>query len=185
MTKRFKILSVSLLLSLLCVGAFQCEQASAASPSWEHYKVLTENNIFLRDRARARPRERSVAPVVPVRVPERDFVLTGIVQRDTGCIAFIEDMRNGETLRVRSGDAIADGQIVDITVEGLVYRKDDQTRNIQTGNALGGASSLAAPTAGSTSVDGSIAPATRAASPGESAILERLRQRREKELKTQ
>ena len=184
MIKRSMIPGIGLLLSLVCAGSLRCEQASAASPSWDRYKVLTENNIFLRDRARARPREQSIAPV-PVRAPERDFVLTGIVRRDSGCIAFVEDMRNGETLRVRSGDTFADGQITDITLDGLVYRKDDQTRDIKIGNTLGGASPLPAPTAASTNAEGSVAPGATAASPDERAILERLRQRREKELKTQ
>ena len=189
MIKRSMIPGIGLLLSLVCAGSLRCEQASAASPSWDRYKVLTENNIFLRDRARARPREQSIAPV-PVRAPERDFVLMGIVRRDSGCIAFVEDMRNGETLRVRSGDIFANGQITDITLDGLVYRKDDQTRDIEIGNTLGEASSLSAPTApaptaASTGAEGSVAPGTTAASPDERAILERLRQRREKELKTQ
>jgi len=183
MIKRSMILSVGLLVSFMYAGSLRCEEASAASPSWERYKVLTENNIFLRDRAR--PRARSVASVVPVRAPERDFVLTGIVRRDTGCIAFIEDMRNGETLKVRPGDTIADGQVVDIAPDGLVYRKDNQTRSIETGNTLGGASSLSAPTAASTSMEENGSSGTTVGSPDERAILERLRQRREKELKSQ
>ena len=185
MIKRSMILSVGLLLSFVYAGSLRCEEANAASPSWERYKVLTENNIFLRARARARPRERSVASVVPVLAPERDFVLTGIVRRDTGSVAFIEDMRNGETQRVRLGDSFADGQIADITLDGIVYRKDDRSLDIKIGNTLDGASSLSAPTTASTSMEESDSSGTTVGSPDERAILERLRQRREKELKTQ
>ena len=183
MMKRFVILAAGLSVSLMCAGPVTAWGADA--PSWDRYKVLMENNMFLRNRVRERPSERTVRTTVPVRVPERDFVLTGVVRRDSGCIAFVEDMRNGETLRMRSGDSIADGQIVEIGPDGLVYRKGDQSRDVKTGDALGRASSLPAPVATSDNTEGSAEVGASPASPSESAILERLRQRREKELKTQ
>jgi len=185
MNKPFTLSAIGGLVLMACAAFLPRQQACAETPSWEHYKVMTENNMFLRDRPRPRPVEKPAPRVVPVRVPERDFVLTGIVQREAGCVAFIEDMRSGETLKLRPGDAVADGEILDIKFDELVYRKGEQSLKITMGNTLEGASSAPAPAPTGVGAEESVTPRATAASPDERAILERLRQRREKELKTQ
>src|SRR2546428_7542362 len=69
----------------------------------DRYAVLSERNIFLRDRSRPPPSEgpttRATHP------PEQDFVLTGIVYESGGYRAYIEDVVNSNVMRISPGEA--------------------------------------------------------------------------------
>ncbi|MFH0964385.1 MAG: hypothetical protein V2A58_10285, partial [Planctomycetota bacterium] len=121
--------------------------------------------------------------------PESAFVLRGVVVQGEEAIALVEDTRSGVTSRARVGDSVADGRISGITLDAIVYEKDGQSAEIALGRRLGEAPST------QPSVEGSGGEALAGSEParestgssgttGEGAlsILERLRQRRLKEL---
>jgi len=169
----------------LCAGFASTgrgEQQDAPAASWDRYKVMGERNIFLRERPRPRPK--AEAAPAPVQAVERSVVLTGIVRQGETYIAFLEDTRTGETSRVGAGDAVAEGRIVEIAFDGLVFEKDKKTASIEIGDSLDGASSSASPDAeGSGAATGAAPSSPGLTASDERSILERLRQRREKELK--
>lgn len=180
---------------ILCLGlaaAAWCEPRQDAPPSWEKYKVLAERNIFLRDRSpRAHSTRAAAAPVYPVYPDEHYTVLTGIVRQAEVYVAFLEDTRTGVTSRARADGPVAQGRIVRITLNYVEYEKNGRTVKVDVGESLEGASpaqrSAPAPsvTIGATS-DSSAGtpPPGGTGAEDERAILERLRQRRQKELKT-
>ena len=178
-------LTVPICAWILCAGlasAGQGEQQDASASSWDRYKVMGERNIFLRERSRPRPK--TEASPAPVRIVERSVVLTGVVRQGETYIAFLEDTRTGETSRLRAGGVVAEGRIVEIDFDGLVFEKDKKAARIGIGNSLDGASSSSSREVGSSgAATGAVPSSPGLTASDERAILERLRQRREKELK--
>jgi hypothetical protein len=54
--------------------------------------------------------------------PESYFLLRGITQEDGTFIAFVEDTRSGEVLRLREGDSVARGTIRALTLDSIEYQ---------------------------------------------------------------
>lgn len=145
---------------------------------WSDYQVLVERNMFSRVRGpRASRPEQPVQREAPP--PERFIFLRGIVRRDGETIAVLEDMSGGRIMRVRSGDTVLDGRVGQVTLDEITYLDAEGKevtvplgRNLETGSVV---PSAGEPEAG--------APAGSETDEGEaSGILERLRQRRMREL---
>ena len=72
----------------------------------ENYRVLSERNMFLRNRAR--PPASHAAPAPPRAAPadtgDDRIVLTGIIQQGEDYLAFFEDTRTGKTTTLQAGD---------------------------------------------------------------------------------
>jgi len=172
-------LTLALIATAAVSGDVQLQEAPA---SWDDYEVVVERNIFSRSRGRPRERAGTQDPQAPPR-PERYIVLRGVVQQGEELIAFLEDGRTGVTSRARIGDAIASGRLSGITLDSVQYESDGQTATIEIGkNLVGGGSAAASPfdlfeaPGAATSEEGATAGGN------EAAILERLRQKREREL---
>jgi len=175
---------------ILCVGLpaqARPEEQQSQATSWDRYKVLAERNMFLRDRAAAQRAASRAAPVYP---PEHFIVLTGIVRQGEEYIAFLEDTRSKATSRVGADGPAAQGRIVRVALDYVEYEKDGQTLKVEMGQSLEGGppgrpaapdTSAAAGAAADKSA-GTAPPAANAGSEDENAVLERLRQRRQKEL---
>ena len=174
--------------TLLLISAAQSSlaQPGEAPVRWEDYRAVVERNIFSRDRGRAREPGPTVARQAPPRA-ERYIVLKGVVQQGKELIAFLEDTRAATTSRARIGDAVGQGRLANITLDHVEYELDGQTEKIEIGSNLAGSAPPALipyelledagvsglPAAGTAS--GTV-------SEEEAAVLERLRQKREKEL---
>jgi hypothetical protein len=129
------------------------------------------------------------------------MVLTGIAQRGAERIAFIENRLTGETVRVSTGGAVGNGKLAAITFSGIDYVSGGRVTKVEVGRSLGGTFPASAPVATATTTRPAAAPATPAATPAaapaqsgprtspsvplssRASILERLRRRREQELK--
>ncbi len=149
---------------------------AAAERPWEDYGVLIERNIFSRSRGPARrqgeqPAERS-APR-----PEQYLYLRGIVRTDGDCVAVVEDMRSGRLTRARAGERLLDGEVGEVTLDGMSYVREAQTAMVAIGENL--ARSKAPPPA-ETTEGGAPAAEPPAGQGGD--VLEMLRQRRLREL---
>ena len=157
-----------------------------SGPKWDSFRVLIERNIFLRDRASARPRPSSQGPQrVIVRDPDEDLVLTGSVRQGQVAVAFIEDVRSGRVQRLWAGDAVGSGRISAITLDDIEYVRNGTTTKIEIGRSLGG-SPATPPITAATQPARSRSEASGIAdeAPGGDAasILERMRLRRQQEL---
>jgi len=186
MNRRPRLLWVQVLLGVLMTFAVSStgEEAHRAA-SWDHYRVLSERNIFVRDRRR--PRERKSAPDQPTNVINTDkyVVLTGIGQDGEEGIALIENTGSRETIRARTGEPIGKGRLVKITLDYIEYKCEGDVTRIEIGSSLVGSTASRMSTETTTS--------TKPASPSDaggsvdapktdtSAILERMRRRREQE----
>jgi len=155
------------------------ENQGGPQASWEQYQVLVERNIFSRQRGRvSEPRLDTTPP--PAAPPERYVVLKGVLKRGDQHTAFLENVRTGIVTRARAGDAVLDGQVQSITLDGIEYVKNDSTAAVRIGQNLEGGQSTAVPSGGGEPGTTS----SGAAGTGEAAdILERLRQRREEEMR--
>ena len=166
------------------------EQQVEESNALANYEIILQRNIFSRDRKpivvgqpEEEPKERAVVS------PESYYRLKGLVQEDGVFIAFVEDTRYSNVLRLREGESVARGTIKNLTLDSLEYEYNDKTVAIQIGRDLEGGFGAVTrseimqwtptdTTSGSDSTSTSPEPAT-----GEAAdILEQLRQRRQQQL---
>lgn len=119
-----------------------------------------------------------------------NFVLTGTVVQDKERVAFIENTRDGVTLLVRVGDMTAGGKVLAVNPQGVKVQTREGTREVMVGDGLDGlaAGPMTRPSsaeAGSTpgaGTGGGTGEAAPAVSPGEAALLERMKARRAAEL---
>ena len=117
--------------------------AAAPSSRWEDYRILSERNIFVRNRSSGTGRSSmSAASVAPPR-PAADsndarLVLTGIVQQGAGHVAFFEDTRSGKTTTAAVGESIGRGRVTAITLDAVQYAADGAAVKIAIGSSLAG-----------------------------------------------
>ena len=113
------------------------------------YGVLSESNIFLRERTRRTyVAEPSSRPALPPAAPEKSFVLTGIVIEDGAYRAYVEDANRRSFVRLR---------VVGIDIDAIAYEYDGQVSWVMLGQDLSG-SQVA--TWSSTTLAGSAGPTT-------------------------
>jgi hypothetical protein len=145
-------MKLAVVIFLLLGASFASAQSRRSSDLPEEYNVIVDRNMFLRERQR--PREPSTQPATtqrtetPPDVPERRFVLRGIVIEDGALRAYIENTRGGVT-RVSPGDAIATGHITEIAIDAVAYAwPDGDVKWVEIGQNLEGVrQSAPAPTA--------------------------------------
>ena len=183
--------------------------AAGAEDSWDKYAVLVERNMFRRDRRRPQPLG-AASTQRAERDSDRGVVLTGIARRGAEFVAFFEDTASNATSKIRLGQAIGKGKVKAITLDGVEYEREGLVRKIGIGWSLVGSittmpaertpSSAPAqpqgpsvnggePTTSPTQPTTKPAVAAPGASPGGASdsditdILERMRRRREQELR--
>jgi hypothetical protein len=172
----------------------ETEPEPALRPAgWAVYKVIVERNMFSRQRGartrRSDDREMRAPPPAPN--PESYYLLKGIVQEGDAFIAFLEDTRGGQILRVRKGDSVARGVIKALGLDSIEYQLEDRTITVTMGYDLEcgqGAITMAqlyefsqtsptAPQEGATSAPGESSP-----SGDDAEILRQLMERRKQQL---
>ena len=87
------------------------------------YTILQTTSIFARDR-RTGP---AVEPTntTPPPNPETYYAFRGAAEENGKIVAFLEDTRDGSTMRYSVGEEIASGKITDITLDSLKYERRD------------------------------------------------------------
>jgi hypothetical protein len=149
---------------------------------WEQ---VGERNIFVKgDQSTPEPQELPPQPPQQfVNTPAAtQLLLTGVAITDYGKIALLENQQEFTVIRVKIGDPIADGKVVDITLDSLEYQnragriiRVEIGYNLAGGEVWGAAGSASSP--GSSTQPASGAPRQ----PGES-MEDYLRRRRASEL---
>jgi hypothetical protein len=188
MNGRMSAFGFAVLVSIATAAPEQASQPEAgkdSGPGWGSFRLLVERNIFLRDRASARPRgpvARARPPVV--RDPDDDLVLTGIVGQGEATVAFVENTRTNDIQRLWVGDTVGAGRISGITLDDIEYVRSGASAKILIGQSLGDARGAPGATATTRPAEAVGERPDRAAKPSEdtSTILERMRRRREQEL---
>jgi len=172
---------------------------------FDRFKVLVQRNMFSKERGR--PREESKrerkreAPPVP-RI-EADLVLIGVVQKDGLPAAIVENRVSGKIVTLKPGDSIGAGVAKVISLDSIDFEADGILHVIRIGSTLAGTApktittvsetpaaatpapngtALPSPLTSTTTSTGPAAPASPAGSAGES-VLERMRRKRQEELR--
>lgn len=156
----------------------------------DQYAILSRNNIFVRDRRPAPPPSQGpttqqAPPAAPL--PERDWVLIGVVFEDGRFRAYFENVRGQPTTRAVVGDRIADGLIDQVYLDAVAYQHNGQLIWVDIGQDLTGARPSGA--SASNSPDGSTAgtaddgaeSAGENVDPSSLSLEERMRLRRQQE----
>jgi hypothetical protein len=128
---KYLLRGVSLLFcgSILAAGAvvYSAEPKPPAQHTFDDYKVIWEQNMFVKDRRRPYSTTRNGAgprggPPGPIRSAESLFALRGVVLEDGQFLrAYFEDMSDGKMLRLNVGDPIAKGHIAEIAIDAVAY----------------------------------------------------------------
>ena len=156
----------------------------------DEFKVLLDRSIFARTgtaASAARAATTSTAPAAPPPLsPEQAVVFRGVLAQDNEYIAFAENLNTAQLMILRTGDDVARGKIVAITLDTMAYGTGGDIKVVHVGHNLVGElvspvlASGGAPTTGPAGTPGTSArpPTATPSSPEQAAILERLRQRR-------
>jgi hypothetical protein len=141
MAHGYRIIVFSLLL-MSSTAIVYGEETKAASKSWDDYKIISERNIFSRNRTKTVVLTEIQKQVIIV--PEQRYLtLRGITKQSDGYVSFIEDSRTSNVARHKKGDSVAAGKITDITLDSLSYKHGGKTLKIEIGMNLEGQTSTA------------------------------------------
>jgi hypothetical protein len=120
-------------------GAGLGQDTAEGQDPWAKYQIILERNIFSRQRG---PIREPGAPEEPREIavpnPESYFILKGIVQEDSEFIAFVEDTRTSQVLRLRRGDSVARGTIAALGLDEIQYEREGQETTVTMGYDLEG-----------------------------------------------
>ena len=163
MIHRTSWLWLLILLPALAAAAPPPATPSTQPPQWENYRILSEQNIFLRNRARPMIGQYMPRPVIAAPSEDARFVLTGIIQQGDDCVAFFEDSRSGKTIQTQTGDTVGRGRLTVITLDTVHYACDGDLARITVGSNLTGAAASPRTTAAATTTP--TPPATPGAPP--------------------
>jgi hypothetical protein len=165
-------------------------QAGRAARLEDEYKVLLERSIFARSGTAAAvarpPSTTSTAPAAPQLSPEQAVVFIGVIAQDEEYVAFAENQVTRQIMVLRNGDDVARGKVVAITLDSIAYGTGGAIKEIHLGQNLAGEVVASSFTSGGSYAGGtpstgpSAAPSTAGMSPDQAAVLERLRQRRQR-----
>jgi hypothetical protein len=156
---------------------------------WAKFDIISQRNMFSRQRVPFRPQEPVVERPRVMPNPESYFLLKGVVQENGQFIAFVEDKQSGSVLRLREGDRVARGTVKSLNLDALEYQLGDKTVTVNLGLDLEGGrgaitagdlasfSQTAAPAASGSSAGQQAAP-----SADEAEILKRLMEQRKQQM---
>ena len=103
------------------------ERPSDATPKprkmEEPYTILQNTSIFARDR-RTGSDANIVQPPPPAN-PETYYAFRGAAEENGKVVAFLEDTRDGSTMRYSVGEEVASGKITNITLDSIKYERRD------------------------------------------------------------
>jgi hypothetical protein len=150
------------LMTLMCTAALAADNSSRRDRESynDKYAMLSEHNIFVRDRSR--PAARETATTRPTHPPEQDFVLTGIVFEAGGYHAYIEDVANARVMRLAVGEGMARGRIASIEMDAVAYDTGGKVTWINVGWDFTGHEAAPLPMPTSEPAEASTQPSTAA-----------------------
>jgi hypothetical protein len=156
------------------------------STAWDSFSVVASRNIFIKDRSvRVRPDDGGGYRGPPA---VTGLILTGTaLEEDPNAnivarVAFLDDAGTGQPVRAGKGDVLLGGRVLAVSIDGIQYQKGGVIRWIALGESLTGGrvDTATMPTAAATEA---TATSTSSPSGGGDSVLERLRRRRQQELR--
>lgn len=184
-TQRAVVLG-GLVVSCLLVEAGAAEPAPSREDYRGRYGVLSEHNIFLRDRGRRRqPEQPTSRPVYTPPPVEDSFVLRGVVWEDGAYRAYVESLAGGTVLKLGVGDAVAGGRVASIEMDAIEYEQvARKPARIEIGQTLSGGDAVFSRSSASSLPESTTQPSGPPIDPNNPnlTIEEKMRLRRMQEL---
>jgi type II secretory pathway component PulC len=189
-----RIIGLAIVMAVMAGGVQTSagESSTAPSSSYEDYKIVYEKNIFSRLRYTPPAQSREAGGTRKETVVLSLYVLRGVAVETQNRLAFIEDEISGQSRRLTVGDMILEGTITEIYPDRVVFRENDQSRDIRIGQEFDRLESVVErPIAGSAESPTQTAPASSAApakssapasSADEADVLKKLLERRKQEM---
>jgi hypothetical protein len=126
-------------ISIAATSSGNSGNSSTAHESYsERYSIVTDNNIFMRDRHRRSGRYEPTTSTATTRPLEESLVLTGIVIEDQGLRAYVENTDTHSVMRLSPGDAIGHGKVDSIQIDAFDYLHNGEHSWIDVGSDLTG-----------------------------------------------
>ena len=177
---------------------FQQERAFPLHPELKDYEVIAENDLFrpLGWKKEIRSPEEPPPTVTPEPIveipppPTYTLVLTGIAKNGSDRIAVVEDRKRDEGAFLRRGEMLKDVRVQDIMSESITLTRGEMTVQLALGESIeyGVDGRMRFDTAGTTmpeltdKINTASETETNSDDSGELSLLERMRERRRKEL---
>lgn len=155
------VLSASSVFSVAPGQSRTATEREARTSYRDEYGVLSDRNMFLRDRRK--PATTSPTSRPAEKPPEQTFMLTGVVYEplEGKAFAYFEDLNANTILRVGVGEKVARGIVAGIDINAVSYERDGKYTSVLVGEDLTGAkASLGTPSS----------VAAEAASPGGTSV---------------
>ncbi|MGN6507629.1 MAG: hypothetical protein ACTHM6_18890 [Tepidisphaeraceae bacterium] len=177
-TRFSMIASVVAMTGAFALAAATTQPTSDTRPTLDDFTVLSERNMFMRDRPRPRVYERrtpSSRPTERYDTPEaieRYTVLRGVVIEDNELHAYVENTHTGVVRKLATGDTIGGGRVADIAIDAVQFENDGRFAWVEIGQNLRGAR-VEAPA--------SMPATTMPADAANLSVLERMKLRRQQE----
>ena len=105
--------------------------------------------------------------------PDAAWLLVGLSHDPDGAVAYIENTKSGEVVRLAGPSAFSQGEVTALGYDTLVYKVEDQQRMIRVGQSFVGTEVQPAASTGSSSESGKT-------SSGAGSLQDRLRALRER-----
>ncbi|NJL30871.1 MAG: hypothetical protein HC898_04160, partial [Phycisphaerales bacterium] len=141
----------------------------------DHYRVQADRNLFVRRSGSRQSASNASTPANPTTSsPASQWLLTGTITLGPQQVAFFENSRSGETLRLTIGQTMPAGKLLKVETDQVTMEIEGQPQKVALGERL----------LPGTAASGSGDPASGVTDKPESemSLLERLRARRQKEL---
>jgi type II secretory pathway component PulC len=189
-----RIIGLAIVMAAIAGGerTFAEESAAAPSSSYEDYKIIYEKNIFSRLRYTPLSQSREAGGTRKETVVLSLYVLRGVAVETQNRLAFVEDEISGQTRRLTVGDMILEGTIAEIHPDRVVFRENDQSRDIRIGQEFDRLESVVERPVTASAESPTQTPAapsavqTKSSAPGSSAdeadVLKKLLERRKQEM---
>jgi len=170
--------------------ASSSEASSASSPRGgynEQFGVISERNMFVKDRVRGRgdgatSRPSTTQSAQSPLTPEESFILRGVVYENDAFTAYFENLGTSRIQAVNAGAELANTRIAEIALDAVMLERNGQTQWIVIGRDLSGnLARQATPPATGPGIIGTTSTPSTPSDPATLSIEERLRQRRQQE----
>lgn len=140
MNRRLYIVSGFTLFMLFSSTFVIADENNKDRVSWEDLRILSERNIFSRNRVKFAP-TRNVEPrnIKRTETGEEGYlILRGITQHANRFVAFIEDSRTMEIKKLLKGSMVGKGRIKNITLDYITYELEGESSTVKVGMTMGG-----------------------------------------------
>lgn len=133
---------ITVMLGAICPVNAARTSGPGANDFSSRYRIITDRNIFSRQRGQRNVNtqtsaEQSTRKVTPP-TAESYFVLKGLAKVDDVYVAFFEDTRGSELIRVTAGGSLARGKITKLNLDSVVYQRGEDSASILVGQTLEG-----------------------------------------------